>query len=553
MRVAVYARKSTAQHVAAAEKSTTLQIEQARRFVRQHGLGTIDERFVVIDDNISGANFSTRQLLPLVHAAKQTPRPFDALVALAVDRVGREQIRTSAAFLDLVEAGVRVYLHEDGGQELKLDTPLSKVMLGLRGYAAEEYRHQIQLKTKLTMHDKASRGHLCGGRTYGYSNEIILDAQGRRSHVERRIRDDQAVHVRRIFQMAADGWGVDRIAKTLTAERVPPPRATGRGWAPSAVRAILRNEVYRGVIVYGRSERVYRSGRRGQERRDPSQWLRREVPELAIVPSELWTRVQAIFARKVAAFTRAPNGTLIGRPVGTRHSRYLLSGISQCGVCEGTIFAYSQRHRQGMRASWYRCYLAATRGPAICTNGLWVPMAPVDRLVLDAVGQQVLDPTALDGYLDAMVHLWKAKDALIAAQQAALKTELRQVEVEIAALEQQLVRGAPWALIAEPMTARRERRDTLQAALAQADARDDTAAQLGDASLRSTLAKKLADWRGLTAQQPEQARLILTRLLDGRRIVFRPLGRGKTCEITGAASYTALLDPGRIRLNPKGD
>jgi Recombinase len=51
--------------------------------------------------------------------------------------------------------------------------------------------------------------------------------------------------VRRIFEMYAGGTGMFTIAKTLNTEHVAPPR--GRGWAPSAVRAMLYNELYHGA------------------------------------------------------------------------------------------------------------------------------------------------------------------------------------------------------------------------------------------------------------------------------------------------------------------
>jgi len=128
----------------------------------------VAEDFIVIHDGISGANFSTRQLLALVQAARSTPRPFDALVVNALDRVGREQFRTNAAFLDLIEAGVKVYLLDDGGQELRLDTPIAKAMVAFRSYAAEDFRHQIQIKTRQAMHNKARKGHVAGSKIYGY-------------------------------------------------------------------------------------------------------------------------------------------------------------------------------------------------------------------------------------------------------------------------------------------------------------------------------------------------------------------------------------------------
>jgi len=218
---------------------------------------------------------------------------------------------------------------------------------------------------------------------------------------------------------------------------------------------MLRNDLYRGVLVYGRTERIYRAGKRSQRRRDPSQWLRREAPEVRIVAEELWRRAHACMTKKAEAFKRAASGTLIGRPPGTRTSRYLLSGLAQCGVCEGSIFAYAQNHHAGARVGWYRCHLHATRGADICTNQVRVSMRAVDTLVLDAIERQVLDAAALDACLDEAVKLWEAEQTPAAAARAAVKTELRRVETEIAALEQQLVSGAPWTLIAEPMATRK--------------------------------------------------------------------------------------------------
>jgi hypothetical protein len=71
-------------------------------------------------------------------------------------------------------------------------------------------------------------------------------ARRKRLYVERKINDHHAGLVRRIFQMYADGLGLKRIAKTLHAERVSPPRRAARGWAPTAIREMLYREMYRG-------------------------------------------------------------------------------------------------------------------------------------------------------------------------------------------------------------------------------------------------------------------------------------------------------------------
>src|SRR2546428_205384 len=80
--------------------------------------------------------------------------------------IGREKYRTTLALLDIAEAGCRIFTYADG-QEVKLDTPISKQMVSMRNYAAEDYREQIANKTKEAMRAKAKAGHVVGKRTYG--------------------------------------------------------------------------------------------------------------------------------------------------------------------------------------------------------------------------------------------------------------------------------------------------------------------------------------------------------------------------------------------------
>ncbi len=52
--------------------------------------------------------------------------------------------------------------------------------------------------------------------------------------------------VHRIFERSAEGWGITRIAKHLNDVGVSPPRGGSQGWAPTAIREMLHNELYRG-------------------------------------------------------------------------------------------------------------------------------------------------------------------------------------------------------------------------------------------------------------------------------------------------------------------
>jgi Resolvase, N terminal domain len=108
MIAAVYARKSTEQHVADEAKSFTRQLEQAKVFAARQGR-TVDEAHVFVDDGISGSEFARRPgLMALLNALK--PRaPFDVLLIYDADRLGREQVETAyfmKQLLFVVDGGV---------------------------------------------------------------------------------------------------------------------------------------------------------------------------------------------------------------------------------------------------------------------------------------------------------------------------------------------------------------------------------------------------------------------------------------------------------------
>ena len=95
-------------------------------------------------------------------------------------------------------------------------------------------------------------------------------AAGQRAH--RLEPDHVTVHVvRRIFELFVSGHGLRAIAQLLTDEGIPSPSAHDprrnthrdpRGWALSAVRAILANEAYTGRRVWAKQERSKSSSTR---------------------------------------------------------------------------------------------------------------------------------------------------------------------------------------------------------------------------------------------------------------------------------------------------
>ncbi|MGH2609793.1 MAG: recombinase family protein, partial [Tepidiformaceae bacterium] len=343
MIAAIYARKSTEQHgVTDEEKSVTRQIEHARAYAAKRGW-TVTEEHIYVDDGVSGVEFKKRPGFNRLMAALY-PRPaFQVLVMSEESRLGRDQIETLNALKQIIDAEVRVFVYLDD-REVTLGDATQTALVQLRGFAAAAEREQASKRTHDAMLRKAQALHVTGGRVYGYASIDVLgepdrDGRKKRLYVRREINPEQADVVRRIFQLYANGLGLTKIAKTLNREGIAPPRGDARGWAGTAIREILRRELYRGVVVWDRTQKIVRGGTKKQRIRPEDQWQRIGAPDLRIISEDLWQAVQVRRQKAAEAFPRSrERGRLLGRsgPL-DGDSPYLLTGFATCAVCGGAI------------------------------------------------------------------------------------------------------------------------------------------------------------------------------------------------------------------------
>ena len=162
MIAAIYARKSTDQHVADEEKSVTRQVERARAYATRKGW-TVDDAHVYTDDGISGAEFLKRpRLLALMNALK--PRPaFDVLIVMDQSRLGRSQDEIPYALRQdhrRRACACSRYLRD---AEIQRATAADKFMINAIAFVDEMAREQARERTRDALRRKAERGHVAGG------------------------------------------------------------------------------------------------------------------------------------------------------------------------------------------------------------------------------------------------------------------------------------------------------------------------------------------------------------------------------------------------------
>jgi len=515
MIAAIYARKSTEQNgIADDQKSVARQVEHATAYAERKGW-TVDDRYIFIDDGISGAEFANRPGYMRVLNALKPRAPFQVLIVSELSRLGREQLETSYALKQLSQAGVKVvsYLED---KEVLLDTPVDKFLMSAVSFAAEIEREKARQRTYDAMLRKARAGHVTGGRVFGYEN-VRTDA----GHVERVINEAEAAVVRKIFELTTRGHGRISIAKLLNAKGAPAPRSQqGRpcAWAPTSIREVLYRELYRGVIVWNKTRKRDTWGKLKQTDRPDQEWVRVEVPRLRVVSDELWQATQARLSQARDSYLRVNGGRLWGRPVNGVASKYLLTGLSRCRTCGGNFEVQSRSHGRE-RAHFYACASYYRRGPAVCANGLVMPLDKMEGAVIDA-----FEPLLTNVFVETTVRkvLTRAVPAAPALDEERTKilAQLADIKRELANLIEGLARTGASRSVTTAIKHREARQAHLERELATLERREHVS-HVEVQRLEGLARQKVGEWRGVLRKHAPQARQILSKLLRDR-LVFVP-------------------------------
>src|SRR4051812_46478459 len=249
MRAITYARVSTD----AQERDGTSLDTQERaclQFARQRGWHVVES----IRDTASGFSLDR----PGMERVRRLIRDgaADVVVSYAVDRLARNQTKLAVLLDEAEEAGVAL----ECVTEKVEDSPLGKLVMSLRAFAAEVEREKIVERTTRGKLERARSGRIpqaFGRGCYGYTYN---PATG-----QREIEPYQGEVVRRIFTRFTELRSFDRVCTELIRDGIT--TFDGGHWYPIGVRRVLENESYVGRLIYRRSRWIRARGKDGKMHR----------------------------------------------------------------------------------------------------------------------------------------------------------------------------------------------------------------------------------------------------------------------------------------------
>ena len=334
-----------------------------------------------VDDGYSGGNFDRpafKRLLACLESGKA-----NMVITKDLSRLGRDMSESSYyAERYFPEHGIHYIAPEDN-----FDSTKANMMAPFQFAMNDVYLRDVSRKVKAVMDMKRKNGKYACCPPYGYkkaagtTDQLIPD-------------ENTAPIVRRIFSLAASGESTRSIAQALNRDGIMPPlkyrvecrdKFTDRGashvsdlWNYTTVKRILRNHVYLGHTILGKSRKVSVKSK-----------VKLPVPEdewcVTLNTHEpLVTKEQFDLAEHFLSENTKANG----KNPAFRHS--IFGGIVFCAHCGAAMCSGGSVYKGEREKYWYLvCNNLTSRTVNRCENGARIHYQDLMELVLQELNRIV--------------------------------------------------------------------------------------------------------------------------------------------------------------------
>ena len=417
------------------------QVRKCREFAESFSLIIIEDHIYL--DGDSGVGSDRPAFQKLLNAALSPGRPFDTILVDDTSRLSRSQSESMTIIEKLKFAGVRVIFISQG---IDTDSEQSDVQMTVHGLVDSLYVKELAKKTHRGLESCALRGLHTGGRCYGYCAVAVGEGESKRLV----INETEGVVVKEIFELFAAAVSLKKIAKCLNERCLPSPRSRSSNsgtWCPTAIRAILKRELYKGEIVWNRSKfvKVPGTNKRRSRPRPESERKRFSAPELAIVSEDLWDKVQSRFKLVCGVRRGQSKPGLLPRSL---TSPYLFSGLLKCGMCGSNLIIASG----GGKKPKYVCSGYFNRG--ICTNKLYIRHDELEERLLGKLQTELLQPQAIELAIESFGRQLRSSLANMSNELTEMRSRKERLEREIRNFTQAIAESGHSKYILEEISVR---------------------------------------------------------------------------------------------------
>ena len=294
---------------------------------------------------------------------------FGAVIVHKLDRFSRDRYDSAFYKRQLKKNGVRLI----SVLENLDDSPESIILESVLEGMAEYYSRNLGREVLKGMRETALQCKHTGGKPpLGY------DVAPDKTYV---IKENEARAVRLIFDMYSTGKGYGDIINVLNKEGYK--TKTGRHFGKNSLHEILKNEKYRGVYIFNRTERKSDGKRNHHKSKNEDETIRIEGGMPRIIDDETWKAVQERMRKNK-----------LGPGAHKAKEVYLLSGLIYCGKCGGAMVG--NRRHSGRNKTLYITYECSTRKRTKECNMKDIKKDFAENAVIEHLEKNVFSPEAIE-------------------------------------------------------------------------------------------------------------------------------------------------------------
>ena len=381
---AIYARySSNAQNDASIEQ----QVAECTLYAQQNGLKVVA---TFEDRAISGRSDKRPGFQKMIRAAER--REFQVLLTYKSNRIARNMYDALRYETRLEDAGVKVvYCKENFG-----DNAAGRMMLRMMMSINEFYSDNMAEDIRRGLMDSASQGKVVGALPYGYKKgedgKVALD-------------EELGPIVQEIFSRVMNDETYADIARDLNARGYRTQH--GKQFGKSSFRAILENERYTGVYLYGD--------------------IRIEGGMPKLIEKEVYDAVNHIVRHRQTLHARQ-----------RENGEYLLTGKIFCGKCLGPMVGISGKGRWGKDFFYYSCNTKRLQKKCDKKN---VRRDQIEEEVTRAVLECALDDPTVEWIADTAMQMSKEMEeqSQLGYYESRLKEAKKQIANILRAVEMGII------------------------------------------------------------------------------------------------------------------
>lgn len=394
-----YLRLSNEEKVAGESASITNQRRIAEDYCRQNGIRLIQ---VFADDGWSGGNFDRPEFKAMIR--QLTEGRANMVITKDLSRLGRD-MRESSYYAEqfFPEHGVRYIAIND-----HFDTEQENILAPFQFAMNEVYLRDGSRKVREVLKSKREQGLYCACPPYGYRKN---------PRDKNRLQPDErtAPIVQRIFQAAAQGDSARKITLALNRDGVIPPLKyrvlyrddfTAEGaahasdlWNYTTVKRILKNPVYLGHTVLGKSKKAsVKSTKPLAVPRD--NWAVTKNTHAPLVTQTLFHAAQQNLGKGRAQYMAQDH---------VRKS--IFAGIAVCGLCGHSLCSCGTVYKGERLKYWHLSCTHQRQDIGTPCTGVRIRYADLLEIVRQDLNQILsMDETAVRALVDQALNRVKAEE-----------------------------------------------------------------------------------------------------------------------------------------------